>query len=155
MFSYVTLLQNSRYRSLNQEPCMNLFNTLWNLHASVWYTRTCCKWRMAYTLFAKQITLKIKAALTGVTMTTVRAVLSDIQQKSKFPLGKKSESKLQLISWCEWKSYCGQLFWTFNFISWMIRIYSLLVWAKIIELGDFFHCTSSNVGKVVKLGVYM
>ena len=110
MFSYVTLLQNSRYRSLNQEPCMNLFNTLWNLHASVWYTRTCCKWRMAYTLFAKQITLKIKAALTGVTMTTVRAVLSDIQQKRKFPMERKSESKLQLISWCEWKSYCGQLF---------------------------------------------
>lgn len=53
---------------------------------------------MAYALFAKQITLKIKAALTGVTMTTVRAVLSDIQQKSKFPIGKKSESKLQLIS---------------------------------------------------------
>ena len=76
---------------------MNLFNTLWKLHASIWYTRTCCKWRMAYTLFAKQITLKIKAALTGVTMTTVRAVLSDIQQKSKFPMGKNLKVNCNLF----------------------------------------------------------
>lgn len=49
---------------------------------------------MAYTLFAKQITLKIKA---GVTMTTVRAVLSDIQQKSKFPMEKNLKVNCNLF----------------------------------------------------------